>query len=113
MDSKLVEEIETALRDAEYMAHCGKEIESILQRCLESLRWIPVSESLPETYKRVLVQIKHADSPAVACLDKYGNWTADTEHVECEGGWDGCVVHSDIKNEDVTHWRYITPKGEQ
>lgn len=107
VESELEREIEETLADAEYMAHCGKAVEGLLKRALDKIRWVPVSEKLPEPFRRVLVLVKYGDSPAVACLDKDGDWVADTEHVYREGGWDGCVINSAIETSDVTHWRSI------
>lgn len=84
---------------------------ALLTRCLEAIAWKSVEDGLPEKFEWVLIKIKYGDSPAVASLDKDSDWFVDTEHVNCDGGWDGCTTHSDIENGQVTHWKPITPKG--
>ena len=111
MKSELIERIDRRLKNA---ANLPETVE-LLTACraeLERLRWRSVEDELPEKFHRVLVRIEWADSPAVACLDEYGNWKADIEHVSCEGGWDGCVVNSDITNSAVTHWMPIPELSE-
>lgn len=86
-------------------------VRDLLTRCLEAIAWKSVEDGLPEKFEWVLIKIKYGDSPAVASLDKDSDWFVDTEHVNCDGGWDGCTTHSDIENGQVTHWKPITPKG--
>lgn len=107
---ELEKELRKTLADIEYMAHCGKDMESLLTRCLDAIAWRSVEDGLPEKNERVLIRIKWGDSPAVASLNNKGDWLVDTEHVNCDGGWDGCTTHSDIENYQVTHWRPITPQ---
>lgn len=66
-------------------------------------RWISVAERMPEVDARVLVYEAHCSAPFVGYHDGK-EWDAETEHHDCHGGWDGCVVHGRVTQSDITHW---------
>ena len=67
-------------------------------------KWISVKDALPKDENCVLVWIRWGETPAKASYKEGRGWLPNTEHYDCEGGWDGCVTIGDFSSKEVTHW---------
>lgn len=78
-------DLQRAILWLEFMQESGYETETEQQHCrvlLDALRWVPVSERMPETYTDVLCYTKDRQV-FVWYLNEKGNW----------------------EKREVTHWR--------
>lgn len=72
-------------------------------------KWISVNESMPEVGEEVLVWEKWSTVPFVGWLSPCGEWMANKEFVECNGG---CVIVSCIQQDMITHWMELPESPE-
>lgn len=81
------------------------EIDELIEALEEAIRWVPVSERLPENYSRVFVKYNIANGTERIAVASYNDF------------WGGILPDFTIPGStarNVTHWRPIdTPKATQ
>ena len=83
----------------ELQAYHQNEDNEQLQAQLDTHRWIPVSERLPEDSQKVIVAImKNDEMDSEEGID-YGFW--------CDAGWLDCDKWARLELKYISHWKPI------